>query len=82
MACGTPLVSSNSSSLPEVVGEAALLIEPTDTAALFTALRRVLADADLRSELSQRSLVQARKFSWEKAAIELMEVYRSLFSKV
>ena len=82
MACGTPVVSSNSSSLPEVVGEAGLLIEPTDTAALFTALRRVLTDADLRTDLSQRSLVQARKFSWEKAAGELSGVYRSLMPKV
>lgn len=78
MACGTPVVSSNSSSLPEVVGEAGLLIDPTDTAALASALRRVLADAELRTDLSGRSLVQAQKFSWDKAANELMELYQSL----
>ncbi len=78
MACGTPVVSSNSSSLPEVVGEAGLLIDPTDTAALSQALRRLLEDASLRADLSGRGLVQARKFSWKKAADELMTLYRSL----
>jgi glycosyltransferase involved in cell wall biosynthesis len=78
MACGTPVVSSNSSSLPEVVGEAGLLVDPTDTAALSQTLRRVLSDPELRADLAQRGLVQAQKFSWAKAANELEEVYRGL----
>ena len=78
MACGRPVVSSNSSSLPEVVGEAGLLFEPTDTAAMTQALRRVLADEELRAELKQRSLQQAQKFSWARAAEEHVAVYQSL----
>lgn len=78
MACGAPVISSNSSSLPEVVGEAGLLVDPTDTAALYEALRRVLSDTDLRRELQGRALIQAQKFSWRTVADELEKVYRSL----
>lgn len=78
MACGTPVVSSNSSSLPEVVGEAGLLFEPTDTTAMTQALRQVLTDEGLRAELKQRSLQQAQKFSWARAAAEHVAVYQSL----
>jgi glycosyltransferase involved in cell wall biosynthesis len=78
MACGTPVVSSNSSSLPEVIGEAGWLVEPTDTAALHAALRRVLLDAELRQDLAGRALEQAQRFSWQKAVNELTQVYESL----
>ncbi|MCB0195190.1 MAG: glycosyltransferase family 4 protein [Anaerolineae bacterium] len=78
MSCGVPVVSSNSSSLPEVVGDAGLLVDPTDTAALSQAMRRVLDDADLRAELKQRSLRQAAQFSWEKTVEEHKAVYASL----
>jgi glycosyltransferase involved in cell wall biosynthesis len=80
MTCGTPVVSSNSSSLPEVVGQAGLLVNPTDTAALSEALRRVLADPELRANLVQQGLIQAHKFSWQKAVDELEAVYQSLRS--
>ncbi len=79
MACGTPVVSSNSSSLPEVIGNGGWLINPTDTAALASALHRVLADGSLRSDLKRRGLVQARKFSWQKTADELEKLYQSLY---
>jgi glycosyltransferase involved in cell wall biosynthesis len=78
MACGTPVISSNSSSLPEVIGDAGLLIPPTDTAALSAAMDQLLDNADLRADLTQRGLAQAQKFSWRKAADELIAVYQSL----
>lgn len=78
MACGTPVVASNAASLPEVVGNAGLLIDPADTAALATALRRVLADAPLRADLKQRSIARAGQFSWQNAAEQLKAVYRTL----
>ena len=78
MACGTPVVSSNSSSLPEVVGDAGLLVNPTDTAALHASLHRILSDTELRTALIDRGLAQAKKFSWAKAAVELENVYHSL----
>jgi glycosyltransferase involved in cell wall biosynthesis len=76
MACGVPVVCSNASSLPEVVGEGGLLIDPHDTTELTTALRRVLHDDSLRRELSSRGVEQAARFSWEKAARETLDVYR------
>lgn len=68
MACGTPVICSNTSSLPEVVGEAALTVNPLDVAALAEAIRRVLSDAELRAALIAKGSEQVKKFSWEKAA--------------
>ena len=77
MACGTPVVASNTSSLPEVVGDAGLLVDPTDRAALAAALRRVLADDGLAATLRAKGLRRARRFRWEKAALETLAVYRA-----
>jgi glycosyltransferase involved in cell wall biosynthesis len=76
MACGTPVVTSNASSLPEVAGEAALTVSPDDTSALTDALQRALADAALRRELRARGLARARQFTWEETARQTAAVYR------
>ncbi len=78
LASGCAVVCSNASSLPEVVGEAGLLVDPTDVGALTHALRRVLSDNALSRELQQQGPVQARKFSWENAAAQTLEVYQRL----
>ena len=78
MACGTPLICSNASSLPEVVGAGGLLFEPRDVGALANALARVLADAELRAQLRGRGIEQARKFTWERAARETLAVYQAV----
>jgi glycosyltransferase involved in cell wall biosynthesis len=70
MACGTPVICSQSSSLPEVAGDAALLVDPLDTEALAAALVRVVGDEGLRRELVQRGFQQARQFSWQRCAWE------------
>jgi glycosyltransferase involved in cell wall biosynthesis len=75
MACGVPVVCSNSSSLPEVVGDAAVQVEPTDTDALAAALLRLLSDDTLRHSLRSRGLARARLFTWEAAAQTLLRVY-------
>jgi glycosyltransferase involved in cell wall biosynthesis len=75
MACGAPVVCSNAASLPEVVGDAGLLVNPTDTKELTLALRRVLEEPDLRRRLSQQSLARASLFSWKKAAEQLKDLY-------
>jgi glycosyltransferase involved in cell wall biosynthesis len=80
MACGTPVVASNISSLPEVVEDAALLVPPTDVEAFQLAIKRVLEDRGLRETLVQRGLLRAREFSWEKAAAETLRVYNCLLS--
>ncbi len=75
MACGTPVVCSNATSLPEVTGDAALLVDPTDCADIATAMRWVLSDRALRNELRRRGLDQARRFTWERTAAKTVDVY-------
>jgi len=81
MACGTPVVTSATSSLPELAGDAALLVEPTDVDAIAAALHRLLQEADLRHRLVAAGFDQARKFTWEKAATQLLGIYNS-FARV
>jgi glycosyltransferase involved in cell wall biosynthesis len=78
MACGCPVVSSNSSSLPEVTGDAALIVDPADTQALTDSIMRVLGNDDLRRELQGRGLKQAQKFSWDNTARGALAVYTSV----
>lgn len=78
MACGVPVVSSNSSSLPEVIGDAGLTVEPGDTAALAAALRRGLSDEPLRQDLRRRGLQRAQLFTWPAAAHKLLDAYHML----
>jgi glycosyltransferase involved in cell wall biosynthesis len=75
MACGTPVVCSDASSLPEVVGDAALLFSPKDTAALCVAMSRALTDASLRDELRAKGLARAAGFTWERTAQQTLAVY-------
>jgi len=81
MACGCPVIASNVSSLPEVVGDAALLVDPYDVGALAYAMLTVLEDDDLKREMSRKGVAQARKFSWEKAGEELLAVCREVAEK-
>lgn len=78
MACGTPVVASAVSSLPEVAGDAALLVDPLDTRALADAMRQALEDTGLRAEMVEKGLPQARRFTWSESARQLLELYRCL----
>jgi len=75
MACGTPVVATRVSSLPEVIGEAGILVAPGDTADLTRALERLCTDAALRADLAARGLERAGGFSWEAAARRTLDVY-------
>jgi glycosyltransferase involved in cell wall biosynthesis len=75
MACGTPVVASNTSSLPEVVGESGLLVDPADAEGMAEAMRRVLSDRDLREALRTTGLARAKTFTWRRAAKETVAVY-------
>jgi len=85
MACGCPVVVSNVTSLPEIVGEAAIKVNPHDTDSIARALLRVLTDEQLKQELVARGIKRAGRFSWGKAARETLKVYgnvkRSLGAK-
>ncbi|HLZ07477.1 MAG TPA: glycosyltransferase family 1 protein [Chloroflexota bacterium] len=76
MACGTPVVTSNRSSLPEVVGDAGIQVDPRDPTALADALVSLLRDEDARADLSSRGLVRARTFTWERSAQETYDTFR------
>lgn len=78
LACGTPVVTSNVSSLPEVAGDAALLVSPHDVEGLTQALYRALTDPELRTRLRERGLTQARKFTWQQTAETVLGIYRQL----
>jgi glycosyltransferase involved in cell wall biosynthesis len=78
MACGTPVVTSNTSSLPEIVGDAGLLVDPYDVEALANALARALDDEGLRSSLVEKGLHRARRFTWAEAARQVRAVYAEL----
>jgi glycosyltransferase involved in cell wall biosynthesis len=75
MASGTPVVTSNVSSLPEVTGDAALLVDPTVAEAISDAMRRILTDPAVAADLSARGLKRAREFSWEQAAARIRDIY-------
>ncbi len=75
MACGTPVVISDTSSFPEVVGDAGLLVDPTSAEEIAQAMERVLTDGALRNTLSARGLDRARAFTWQRAARETIGVY-------
>jgi len=78
MACGVPVVTSNTSSLPEVVGDAGLMVQPTDVEGLAEAMGHALEDRALREKMIERGLRQARKFNWEKSARRLLRIYNAL----
>ncbi len=77
MACGTPVVCGNNSSLPEVAGQAALLVTATDTGALADALHRLVNDTSLREKVINQGFRQAQKFTWRAAAKRLLGVYQA-----
>lgn len=76
MACGVPVVASRCRGVPEVVGDAGILFDPHDTAALVSALEAVLGNVQLREELREKGLRRVREFSWEKTARKTLAVYQ------
>jgi len=80
MACGTPVITSNVSSLPEVVGDYALKINPLDEVALAEAMEKIVSDSALRERLITGGLVWAKKFNWDRTAQLTMDVYRKLLN--
>lgn len=78
MACGTPVLTSDISSLPEITGKAARLVSPVDYEAVFQGMKKVLSDKNLLLEMKQLGLMQARKFSWRKCAQETHGVYEEI----
>ena len=78
MAAGVAVVTSSRSALPEVAGDAALLVDPEDGDALIDALNRVTSDEGLRADLVRRGSARAATFTWEKAVAETWDVYEKI----
>ncbi len=78
LACGIPTITSNISSLPEVAGNAAILIDPINIEQLYLSIKNLLSDDILYARLKQQSVEQAKKFSWENSARQTLEAYNSL----
>ncbi len=82
MACGSPVVTSNTTSLPEVAGDAALLVDPHDTESLAQAMHSVLTDQDLARRLRHKGLERAALFNWEQSARRTLEVYQEISAEL
>ena len=81
MSSGTPVLTSNCSSLPEVAGDAALLVNPEDVDAITAGLERLLTDQEWRTGAIERGLQQAGRFSWERCVEETVAVYREALAR-
>ncbi len=80
LACGVPVVGSNASSVPEIVGEAGILVDPDDARSMAGALIAVVTDDELHEKLSSAAVEQAHKFSWKKCARETLQAYRDVLA--
>lgn len=78
MSCGAPVITSNSSSIPEVAGNAGILIDPIDVKSLLIAMRNLETNKELRAELIEKSAAQAQKFSWRTAAQQMLDIYHKV----
>jgi glycosyltransferase involved in cell wall biosynthesis len=82
MACGCPVITSNVSSMPEIAGSAALLVDPHDTTALVEAIRWVILDPTHRARLRAQGLLRAQDFSWDKTAEATFALYQRVFGRL
>lgn len=81
MACGTPVITSKTSSMPEVVGKAGLLVDPKNEQAIAEAIKKVLTNKKLAENMKKAGLTQAKRFSWEHTAAETQKVYENVFTQ-
>jgi glycosyltransferase involved in cell wall biosynthesis len=78
LACGTPVVAANTSSIPEIVGDAGFLVDPYDARRLAGSMLALYNQPDLRADLSQRAAKQAEQFSWKRTILETLAVYEQV----
>jgi glycosyltransferase involved in cell wall biosynthesis len=78
MGCGCPVVASNTTSIPEVVGDAALLVEPESISSIASAIRRIGAEPTLRRELAEAGIERAKQFSWQQSAANITSIYEAI----
>ncbi|MFQ5796088.1 MAG: glycosyltransferase family 4 protein, partial [Candidatus Bipolaricaulia bacterium] len=81
MACGAPVIGSNRCSVPEIIGDAGLIVDPDDIEELAKAIYRVLTDQELRERLIQKGYERVKMFTWEKAAEEMLKVFKEIYQE-
>ena len=79
MACGTPVITSNVSSMPEVAGDAAILVDPMNVSAIASAIGSIIADNSLRNDLRSRGLYRAKQFSWTTTGQQTADILNKMF---
>ena len=82
MACGAPVITSNTSSLPEVVGDAALLVDPHNTGELAHAITRLIENEELQEELREKGYRQVKQYTWPNSARKMLSIYEKLYNEV
>lgn len=80
MACGVPVIASNNSSIPEVVGDTGILLNSNDTQGFASAIQNLIEDPALRTTLSQKALERSKNFTWEQCALSTLEVYKKVLA--
>ena len=80
MACGAPVITSNTSSMPEIAGDAALLVDPFNPQEIKNAIQKVIHDEKFRQELKEKGFKQASKFSWENMARQYLNLYKEVYN--
>ena len=81
MACGTPVITSNTSSLPEVIGNAGIMVNPYKTEEIAEAMYKLLSDENIQNEMRRKGIERAKQFSWEETAKQTLYVYEEVFSR-
>jgi glycosyltransferase involved in cell wall biosynthesis len=82
MACGVPVITSNTSSMPEVAGDAGHLIDPNKTDDIYKGMLKIMSDHTYKNELIQRGLKRSKQFSWNKMASQVLEQYEQLYKEI
>lgn len=82
MACGVPVITSNTSSMPEVAGNAAHIIDPYKTNSICNAMLKIVSDDGYKNQLVQRGLIQSKQFSWNRMAFQVLELYKNLYKEI
>jgi glycosyltransferase involved in cell wall biosynthesis len=82
MSCGVPVITSNTSSMPEVAGDAAHIIDPNKTEDICNGMIKIISDDNYRNELIQRGLIQSKQFSWNSMAFQVLEQYKQLYKEI
>jgi glycosyltransferase involved in cell wall biosynthesis len=82
MACGTPVITSNCTSMPEVAGDAALLIDPTSPESIASGIHRMMTDENLRDSCIQKGMMQVQRYSWRRSAEKMNHTYQEVLNPV